>query len=88
MRARLLLTGIALGATMLLGGAATAQAAPVPAGTSTAASELSPSAWIPVPGIYRTLAACNSMGSSSAHADWYCLQLPNGRWQLWVDDAT
>ncbi|MEU3563360.1 hypothetical protein [Kitasatospora sp. NPDC006786] len=38
MRARLLLTGLVLGATVLVGGAATAQAAPVPsqAGTSSA----------------------------------------------------
>ncbi|MFI6283452.1 hypothetical protein ACIBCM_01645 [Streptomyces sp. NPDC051018] len=88
MRGRLLITGMVLGATALLGTAATAQAAVVPAGTSAPAGERSASAWIPIPGTFPSSTACNAAGASSVYSQWDCVRLPNGRWQLWVNDAS
>ncbi|MFG2563733.1 hypothetical protein [Streptomyces sp. NPDC048496] len=80
MRARLLLTGIALGATMLAGGAATAQAAPAtPSQTDITAT---------VPGSWRYIGTgseswCYSMVASYAGPA-YCSSVGSGRYALYV----
>jgi hypothetical protein len=88
MRGRLLITGMVLASTALLGTAATAQAAAVPTGTSATAGERSASAWIPIPGTFGSYSACASFGASSVYSEWTCVQQPNGRWKLWVNDAS
>jgi hypothetical protein len=94
MRARMLLTGIALGATMLVGGAATAQAAPAHSQTSTtstvAANGATASAAVPLSyvdiGTYRTLNACLADGEASIYSDWYCRKsTTTSNWHLWVN---
>ncbi|BCM65136.1 MULTISPECIES: hypothetical protein [Streptomyces] len=85
MRARLLLTGITLGATVLVGGATAAQAAPAPsqAGTTSTATAAA-GRWV-YDGSYSE-SVCYSLAASYAGPA-YCT--PNGsKWALfiWVED--
>ncbi|WP_329375974.1 hypothetical protein [Streptomyces sp. NBC_01483] len=80
MRARLLLTGIALGATMLVGGAATAQAAPAPSEIGTTSTAGAAGYWHKE-GTY-SKATCYSLAASYAGSA-YCT--PSGsRWALYI----
>ncbi|MEU4212769.1 hypothetical protein AB0F13_22695 [Streptomyces sp. NPDC026206] len=83
MRTRIWLTSAAMGAVMLVGGvAATAQAAPAPSGTGAASTTVIPG-WIPVPGTYPSLRACQADGENSAQT-WKCVRQSNGRYKLYV----
>ncbi|MFI9060130.1 MULTISPECIES: hypothetical protein [unclassified Streptomyces] len=80
MRARLLLTGIALGAAMLAGGAATAQAAPAAFSQTNVTST--------VPGSWKRIGTgseswCYSMAASYAGPA-YCTPAGGGRFTLYV----
>ncbi|MEU5645081.1 hypothetical protein [Streptomyces milbemycinicus] len=84
MRARLLLTGIALGATVLVGGAATALAAPAPSQTSTASTAAAAGRWV-YDGKYSE-STCYSLAASYAGPA-YCTPV-GSKWALyiWVED--
>ncbi|WP_405720587.1 hypothetical protein [Streptomyces sp. NBC_00046] len=77
MRARILLTGAALGAALLTGGTvATAQAAPAPSETRT---------YVDV-GTFSSQSACLSFGSAGTYSDWYCKKSSTtSNWHLWVN---
>ncbi|MEU0840771.1 hypothetical protein ABZ370_15000 [Streptomyces sp. NPDC005962] len=79
MRARLLLTGIALGATMLVGGAATAQAAP--ASETSTTSTTTASGYVKY-GTFK-YSKCISLRDSYA-GDAYCDGIGGGWYILWV----
>lgn len=82
MRTRIWLTSVALGATMLVGGAvATAQAAPSPSAHGTSAGAATKGG-IYV-GTYRTLSACKADGRNSAQ-QWTCVPRPDGKFDLYV----
>ncbi|MFE7430989.1 hypothetical protein [Streptomyces sp. NPDC057545] len=77
MRARIWLTGAALGAALLTGGTvATAQAAPAP---SEAGAQ-----HVRVGSSFPTQGACESFGRAGVYSDWYC-QKSGTKWYLWVD---
>ncbi|MFJ6770528.1 hypothetical protein ACIQOV_06060 [Kitasatospora sp. NPDC091257] len=82
MRARLLLTGLALAATVLVGGAATAQAAPAPSRADTVSAAV-PGHWV-VKGPY-TESMCIAMRDSYA-GDAYCSYSGTNKYYLhfWV----
>ncbi len=80
MRARLLFGAVALGATVLVGGAATAQAAPTPSRISTAAT-LVPGYWKYM-GTY-SQSACHELRDSYA-GDAYCSFRSTGRYAPYV----
>ncbi|MFI6000322.1 hypothetical protein ACIA98_07870 [Streptomyces sp. NPDC051366] len=82
MRARLLLTGVALGAAVLVGGAATAQAAPAPLTAGTASSP-EVQAMKRYPGKF-TYSQCISLRDSYAGYA-YCDALGGGWYALWVE---
>ncbi|MER5371288.1 hypothetical protein [Streptomyces sp. NPDC002722] len=77
MRARILLTGAALGAALLTGGTvATAQAAPTPSEART---------YVDV-GTFSSQSACQSFGSAGIYSDWYCKKSSTtSNWHLWVN---
>lgn len=81
MRTRVWLTSAALGAALLCGGAATAQAEPAPSGTGTESSAVT-SGWVFV-GKYRSYSACAADGRNSVQ-DWTCERGLDGRWSLYV----
>ncbi|MDT0612092.1 hypothetical protein [Streptomyces lancefieldiae] len=84
MRVRILLTGIALGATVLAGGAATAQAAPATSETIASSTAAAAGRWV-YDGSYSE-AACYSLAASYAGPA-YCT--PNGSkyaLYIWVED--
>ncbi|WP_335939875.1 hypothetical protein [Streptomyces sp. PTD5-9] len=76
MRARIWLTGAALGAALLTGGTvATAQAAPAPSEAGAQHVDV---------GSFPSLSACQSFGSASVYSDWYCQKIGT-KWHLLVD---
>ncbi|MER7466783.1 hypothetical protein [Streptomyces sp. NPDC097981] len=80
MRARLLFGAVALGATVLVGGAATAQAAPTPSQISTTATQ--------VPGYWKYMgtysqSGCNELRDSYA-GDAYCSFRSTNRYALYI----
>lgn len=79
MRARLLLTGIALGATVLMGGAATAQAAPATSQTSTTSTVAG--SWVRI-GTFSE-SRCYAEAASYAGPA-YCTPVGGGRFALYV----
>ncbi|MGW7046399.1 hypothetical protein ACWGDT_27670 [Streptomyces avermitilis] len=79
MRARLLLTGLALGATILVGGAATAQAAPASSGTTSTAKA---AGYEPYPGTY-SYSQCKSLRDSYAGRA-YCDAIGGGLYVLMI----
>ncbi|MEU9497946.1 hypothetical protein [Streptomyces sp. NPDC048196] len=82
MRTRIWITSAAMGATLLIGGAAaTAQAAPTSASNGTTVST-SAAGGIYV-GTYRTLSACKADGRNSAQ-QWTCVPRPDGKFDLYV----
>ncbi|MPY65034.1 hypothetical protein [Streptomyces spongiae] len=81
MRARLLLTGIALGATMLVGGAATAQAAPAASAADTASIAQAAAGWEYI-GTFKR-AECISLKNSYA-GEAKCDAIGSGWYELWV----
>ncbi|MFD4657801.1 hypothetical protein ACFWP2_19480 [Kitasatospora sp. NPDC058444] len=80
MRARLLLTGLALATTVLVGGAATAQAAPAPHQGDTVSAAV-PGYWKKM-GIY-TKSACYDLRDSYA-GDAYCSFVGTNRYALYI----
>ncbi|NJQ01863.1 hypothetical protein [Streptomyces zingiberis] len=80
MRARVLLAGVALGATMLAGGAATAQAAPAAPSGSEAAATVAGS-WVRIG--TGSESWCRSMAASYAGSA-YCSFVSTGKWALYV----
>ncbi|MFJ1655095.1 hypothetical protein ACIOC2_27790 [Streptomyces sp. NPDC088337] len=77
MRARIWLTGAALGAALLTGGTvATAQAAPA---TSVARTYTDI-------GTFPSQSACLSFGRAGVYSDWYCQKSSTtSNWHLWVN---
>ncbi|MFF1651589.1 hypothetical protein [Streptomyces sp. NPDC058240] len=77
MRARIWLTGAALGAALLTGGTvATAQAAPAPSAAGTHVDI----------GTFPSRSACLSFGQAGVYSDWYCQKSSTtNNWHLWVN---
>ncbi|MFE7569492.1 hypothetical protein ACFU76_21415 [Streptomyces sp. NPDC057539] len=80
MRTRLLLTGIALGATMLVGGTATAQATPAPSETRT--TPAATAAGYQKIGTF-SWTVCRDLRDSYAGSA-YCDAVGGGKYELWV----
>ncbi|MFJ1618713.1 hypothetical protein ACIODT_40510 [Streptomyces sp. NPDC088251] len=80
MRARLLLTGIALGSTMLVGAAATAQATPTPPETS--ATSTATAAGDTYMGTYPRSQCFALRDSYAGYA--YCDAVGGGMYELWI----
>ncbi|MEU5610675.1 hypothetical protein ACI2L4_19055 [Streptomyces sparsogenes] len=85
MRTRVRLTGVVMGAALLVGGAAsTAQAAPAPADTATGSC----SPVISRPGgpvaQCRTLLDCEQTAEDLGYEEWMCRRSSSGWWNLYV----
>ncbi|MFD7499071.1 hypothetical protein ACFV8T_43590 [Streptomyces sp. NPDC059832] len=80
MRARIWLTGAALGAALLTGGTvATAQAASAPSAPSAART------YVDI-GTFSSQSACLSFGRAGVYSDWYCQKSSTtNNWHLWVN---
>ncbi|MDI5979847.1 hypothetical protein [Amycolatopsis magusensis] len=87
MKLKIVLASTAVvGAAFLGTSGSTVAAATPPALSQTQAAavpELTITAWVPVPGSYKSWAACMAAGSGSAQ-EHMCEQMPNGRWKLYV----
>ncbi|GFE19322.1 hypothetical protein Sgleb_73690 [Streptomyces glebosus] len=80
MRTRIWLTGVAMGAAILTGATATAQAAPAHPETATGSSRAM--GWV-YAGTYLSQSACRADGENSAQ-EWKCVPASSGKWHLYV----
>ncbi|WP_405835400.1 hypothetical protein OG528_01140 [Streptomyces platensis] len=79
MRTRIWLTGLAIGAAILTGTTATAQAAPPHPRTATSSGTAT--GWDPVP--YPTSRACQAAGEKTGQ-QWQCVRRTGGTWWLYI----